>query len=178
MRSAAVFATLALFLGANAADHSVSVANEANELKFFPETLSNIPEGDTVTFMFAAGSHSVTESTFSAPCTLKEGGVDSGIMPATPGQATVPTWSFTVKNGTAPAWFYCKAGRHCAAGMVFSINPTAERSHETFKATAQGAPAPASGGNNTTTTPNGATLNGKSVGAVALAALGVASQLL
>lgn len=29
--------------------------------------------------------------------------------------------------------FYCKTGNHCGSGMVFSINPTAEKTHAQFQ---------------------------------------------
>ena len=51
------------------------------------------------------------------------------------GVTTLPTYNYTV-NGTNPAWFYCKTGLHCKAGMVFAVNPTVEQNYDAFKANA------------------------------------------
>ena len=50
---------------------------------------------------------------------------------------TADSLNYTV-NGTGPAWFYCKTGTHCKSGMVFAVNPTAEKTYDAFKANAQG----------------------------------------
>lgn len=100
--------------------------------------------GDVVNFQFFPKNHTVTQSTFAAPCQKLATGVDSGYQPVTTADATIPVWSFTVENASAPLWFYCAQGTHCTAGMVFAINPTAEKSFDAFKATAMGATANAS----------------------------------
>lgn len=46
----------------------------------------------------------------------------------------LPTKKFTVPAGNAPLWFYCGQVGHCAAGMVFAINPPADPSPNSFSA--------------------------------------------
>jgi hypothetical protein len=46
---------------------------------------------------------------------------------------TIPTFTVTV-NGTGPEWFYCSQAMHCQSGMVFAINPTAEKTLDGYKA--------------------------------------------
>jgi hypothetical protein len=79
-------------------------------------------------------------------------GIDSGIKTVTDGAQELEQWAFKVDSvsrhpyallctdpvQTDPLWFYCRVGQHCANGMVFSVNPTAEKTHEMFLANAQG----------------------------------------
>src|SRR5579862_8337535 len=46
---------------------------------------------------------------------------------------TIPTFTITV-NGTGPTWWYCSQAKHCISGMVFTINPTAEKTLDGYKA--------------------------------------------
>lgn len=91
---------------------------------------------DTVQFVFMSQNHTATESTFPKPCNKKAvDAPDSGFMPN--GNNTVvpaPTWEYTVTS-MDPTWWYCKqrTGGHCGKGMVFAINPTAEKNFDTFK---------------------------------------------
>jgi hypothetical protein len=102
---------------------------------------------------------------------------------AAAGVTPSPTYNYTV-NGTDPAWFYCKTGTHCKSGMVFAVNPTAERTFDAFKATAQGggtgnatassAPSGTASGSTAPAATSKAAANGRSsvgVGAVAAALL-------
>lgn len=73
-------------------------------------------------------NHTVTQSSFNAPCrsltstsTSGQIGFDSGFMPVAADATTFPT--FTVKvNNTAPIWAYCRQANHCGSGMVFAAN--------------------------------------------------------
>jgi hypothetical protein len=88
--------------------------------------------------------------------TSPEQGIDSGFLPVAAGATEFPSWSFSISNATAPLWFYCKQkspakyepishksqvpalmphffSSHCQAGMVFAINPTADRSFDAFQ---------------------------------------------
>ncbi|KAI0039897.1 Cupredoxin [Auriscalpium vulgare] len=102
-----------------------------------PAVTANV--GDVVTFQFQAKNHTVTQSTFASPClSLEEPapGFDSGFMPVAADLTTPPpSVSFTV-NVTTPLWFYCKQTGHCEKGMVFAINPTADKSFAAFQAAA------------------------------------------
>jgi len=113
-----------------------------------------------------SGNHSVTQSTFADPCkpmTSPTPGIDSNyqFVGTSPG-ATVPQWSITVDNATAPLWFYCKQEPHCSKGMVFAVNPTADKTFDAFQAkamgvTASGSAAAPSGTNNGASAITGAT---------------------
>lgn len=91
---------------------------------------------DVVHFVFMSQNHTVTESTFEKPCNKKAADApDSGFMPnANNTVVPAPTWEYTVTS-TDPTWWYCKqrTGTHCGKGMVFAINPTAEKSFDLFK---------------------------------------------
>lgn len=97
-------------------------------LVYTPSSLTVVP-GDQVTFEFR-GSHTVTQSSFDAPCTPlvnaagAEVGVDSGYVTVASGVTTFPLWTLNVTDAS-PAWFYCRLGPHCNLGMVFALNPPA-----------------------------------------------------
>jgi plastocyanin len=141
-----ILATLASTV--SAADTQVKVG--ANGLAFTPSSV-NASTGDTVTFVFSPKNHTVTQSTFAAPCQAMSGGVDSGFQPVAANASSVPSFSVTV-NSTAPIWFYCKQTGHCQQGMVFAINPTQNKSFDAYQAAAKASSAdgtPASGSNTT-----------------------------
>ncbi|KAI5899553.1 uncharacterized protein SCHCODRAFT_01065770, partial [Schizophyllum commune H4-8] len=118
---------------AAAANFSVLVG--ANGLTFEPNNITGAVAGDTVEFLFYPKNHTVTQSTFAAPCspmTSPAAGVDSGFLPVQADATERPAWSFTIQDASAPLWFYCAQGQHCAEGMVFAVNPTAEKSIDAF----------------------------------------------
>ncbi|KAK0464376.1 Cupredoxin [Desarmillaria tabescens] len=122
---------------ASAANITVKVG-ENSGLTFDPTSVT-AAEGDIVQFQFLAKNHTVTQSTFADPCqkmTTPSEGVDSGFVPVSNASTEVPMWSFTVNNASAPLWFYCAQTGHCAKGMVFAINPTANKSFAAFQAAA------------------------------------------
>ncbi|KAI0086391.1 hypothetical protein BDY19DRAFT_995998 [Irpex rosettiformis] len=135
MRFSTVAAALLPVAGVYAADIVVKVGDGG--LTFTPNTVT-ANSGDNLIFSFVAKNHTVTQSTFAAPCT-ENGPIDSGFMniPAGSGPAnyTVP-----VNDSTTPVWFYCKqvlnGVSHCSQGMVFALNPTADKTFGTFQATA------------------------------------------
>ncbi|KIY67409.1 hypothetical protein CYLTODRAFT_454512 [Cylindrobasidium torrendii FP15055 ss-10] len=81
--------------------------------------------GDTVTFLFQAGSHSVVASSFERPCT-PSGVYTSGVFtvsPDTPVDADgLPTATYTVES-SSPLWFFDQAGGECHDGGVLALNP-------------------------------------------------------
>ena len=116
-------------------------------LKYNPEYVADVKPGDVVLFDILANNHTVTESTFDAPCVPKAGGVDSGFRPNKdniPGKMTFPV---TVTDDK-PRWFYCaqpgNGKPHCQAGMVFAINApkTGDKTLEAFKKLAAAVPVP------------------------------------
>ena len=138
------------------------------QLTYTPSSIQ-AAAGDRVRFTFQAKNHTATQSTFAAPCARMAGGADSGFRPNPDGMANpAPWWDFTVadtkptctlssdfatsvaKADLGTAGWYCAQKGHCGMGMVFSINPTADKSMDAFTtaAKAQGmamaaAPAPA-----------------------------------
>jgi len=109
----------------------------------------NASVGDVVAFQFVAKNHSVTQSTFTDPCTESANGVDSGFFPVQANATVVPEWSFTLNNDSVPLWFYCAQTGHCEKGMVFAVNPTETKSFSAFQAAAN-----ATASNSTTSTGN------------------------
>ncbi|KAK6526454.1 hypothetical protein TWF694_005040 [Orbilia ellipsospora] len=96
------------------ATQTVSVG--ANGLTFSPNSITaNV--GDTITFAFNGGNHTVTEAAFSNPCNPMTKGFFSGFT-----GSNSETFSIVVTS-TDPIWFYCAQITHCQLGMVGAINP-------------------------------------------------------
>lgn len=130
--------TVTAAAAAVAAVHTVMVGGK--DLVFNPTEVT-AAVGDTVTFIFLAKNHTVTQSTFDKPCVkMAPDGKDSGFMPNASGdEAKAPRFDFVVTEA-APSWWYCKQKMpkpHCGSGMVFAINPTAEKSFAIFQAAAK-----------------------------------------
>jgi plastocyanin len=140
MRFAVIVSTfLGLAACVCAANFTVKVG-EGGGLTFNPETVT-AKEGDIISFQFLTKNHTVTQSSFNDPCTRLTTptlGIDSDYQPVPANATMIPQWSFTVVNASAPLWFYCKQGAHCKAGMVFAVNPTADKTFQTFKTKATG----------------------------------------
>ncbi|KAI0056474.1 hypothetical protein BV25DRAFT_236948 [Artomyces pyxidatus] len=197
MRFSAALAVLPALAASVSAQTNFQVQVGANgTLTYSPNTIT-AAVGDTISFLFMAKNHTVTQSTFPSPCESMAGGIDSGFQPVAAGATSVPSWTITV-NATTPLWFYCKQTGHCEKGMVLAVNPTANKTFEAFQAAANssdattGAPASsaaspsssstASGSGSapsasTTAAANGAVARGVGAGS-ALAALGLAAGLL
>ncbi|GAA5919802.1 hypothetical protein JCM1841_005872 [Sporobolomyces salmonicolor] len=110
-------------------------------------TPSNISAamGDTVTFVFQTRNHTVTQSSFAAPCqplvnaSTGARGFDSGYVPVASDMLQAPAWTIQIlTNG--PIWFHCSQIGHCGQGMVGSINAPASgnKTFADFKALAMG----------------------------------------
>ncbi|KAJ4307272.1 hypothetical protein N0V88_000655 [Collariella sp. IMI 366227] len=120
----------------------VAVAQDGG-LTYSPEKITAQP-GEYIQFQFHAGNHTVTQSTFDAPCQPAAAhsnatGFHSGFVPAAASveQGMFPTFTIQVNN-TAPLWLYCAQGKHCENGMVMVVNePTnPARTLENYKAAA------------------------------------------
>jgi plastocyanin len=163
--STAVISTLFTALSASAAIINVTVG--ANGLTYEPSSVT-AQQGDQIAFQFVAKNHTVTQSTFDAPCTFKADGVNSGYQFVAAGATSFPVWTITVNNASAPLWFYCAQGAHCQNGMVFAVNPTADRTFEQFRSAAaaatSGAQPPAGNGTTPSTTSTTGTGTGTSSG--------------
>jgi plastocyanin len=101
-------------------DHKVIVGGTS--LAFNPPNIT-AQVGDTITFEFRQKNHTVTASSFEAPCRdlSSTTGFDSGYIPVADGTTKSPTYTVQV-NDTKPIWAFCKQGNHCGQGMVFAAN--------------------------------------------------------
>ncbi|KAJ7684955.1 hypothetical protein DFH06DRAFT_1313330 [Mycena polygramma] len=98
------------------------------------------PNGTSVTFWFpnAGIDHSVTQSSFAAPCTYlaassnNSAGFDSGLTDS-------KQFTIIISDDSTPIWFHCKQVTHCGLGMVGSINAPANGTNTfaAFQAAAQ-----------------------------------------
>jgi plastocyanin len=129
--------------------------------------------GDLIQFQFHPMNHSVVRAAFADPCVPIEesaagngtAGFYSGFMPVDPSATVMPTFTIMVEN-TNPIWFYCSQGKHCQAGMVGAINPTAQKTLSDFKSRAAQAAAnlspgqqnPGNGGSSSSVVPTATTL--------------------
>jgi len=146
MHFTSVVAVLVAVAAASARQIDVLVGSNGT-LTFNPSTVT-AAVGDVMAFTFMSKNHTITQSTFNSPCTNHSSpmtGVDSGFVPVPANATSFPQYKFTVRNASAPLWFYCRQGQHCRSGMVFAINPSAERTFDAFKARAMGNAPPASG---------------------------------
>jgi plastocyanin len=91
--------------------------------------------GDTIQFVFMPKNHTVTQSTFAAPCQAMPNGLDSGFVPVAANATSTQAFTITV-NTTTPLWFYCRQVGHCQNGMVFAVNPTANKTFAAFQGAA------------------------------------------
>jgi len=134
-------------------------------LTFSPDRVSAAPR-DTIKFIFQAKNHTVTQSSFGAPCmplinaTTGTKGFNSGFMPVASGTTDFPTYSLTI-NDTSPIWAYCAQTNHCGSGMVFAVNSdeTSGRNFAAFQSLAKTLNGTTSS-NSTTPTTNGTTTTG------------------
>lgn len=135
-----------------------------NGFVFHPANVT-APNGTLVTFYFPNNglTHSVTQSSFAAPCTFlaangsAPSGFDSGLTAGT-------QFSVNITDDTKPIWFHCKQVDHCGMGMVGSVNaPSTGNTFDSFQAAAMKI-----GSNEAQETDNGAVTGG--VNGVATAA--------
>lgn len=105
----------------------VIVGGPNGNLSFTPSRVTASPR-DTIKFIFQVKNHTVTQSSFAAPClpltnktTGQRIGFNSGFMPVAANATDFPSWSLTI-NDTSPIWAYCAQPGHCGSGMVFAVN--------------------------------------------------------
>jgi len=143
------FTTLALSalsIGSALADikvHVVKVGNANATLVYSPNNIV-AAVGDMVQFQFAPANHTVTQSTFAAPCqpigsTSNVTGVFSGFMPVSASDSMTPTYTIMI-NSTTPMWLYCSQGKHCQNGMsmVINENTATNKTLEAYQTAAKG----------------------------------------
>jgi len=139
MFASTLISALAALPLALAVTHDVTVG-AAGMLEYNPSFITAM-QGDIVQFTFMPKNHTVTQSSFAAPCVPLSGGITSGFMPVAADATSFPTFSLTVTNATTPLWFHCEQTGHCGKGMVFAINapaPPSPKSFDAFKALATG----------------------------------------
>lgn len=116
------------------ATHQVSVGGPKG-LSFEPQEIK-AAVGDMVIFTFLSQNHTATQSAFDTPCDPLAGGMDSGFQ-ANPNNTMNPPPQVAMQVMVdTPLWFFCRQGNHCGNGMVFSINPTAAKTHANFQSLA------------------------------------------
>ncbi|KAI0082171.1 hypothetical protein K474DRAFT_833541 [Panus rudis PR-1116 ss-1] len=121
---------------ASAKVYNVQVGNKNGDTIYSPEAIFASP-GDQVVFEFQQKNHSVTQSSFAAPCDPLAGGFDSGFHPVPANQTdNFPTYTITVQD-TKPIWVHCQqaantAASHCGKGMVFAVNCGPDGSPNSF----------------------------------------------
>jgi len=162
MRFTLASATLAIAAAtfASAADMQVQVGNGG--LTFNPSSVTaNV--GDTISFVFYPKNHTVTQSSFAAPCQPLASGIDSGFQPVAANATSVPSFSMTV-NVTTPLWFFCHQTGHCESGMVFAVNANANKTFDAFQATAKASAADGTPPSNSSSSPSSPAGSGTTAG--------------
>lgn len=154
-------------------DHKIIVGG-TGVLTFQPANITTQP-GDTITFEFHQKNHTVTQSSFAAPCqmlastsTSGQVGFDSGFMPVAANVTTFPTYTIQVNDST-PIWAYCRQSGHCGQGMVFAANAveSGPNNFEAFEARAKQINGTSSNSTSSTTG------NSSGAGAVRLSGMGI-----
>jgi len=110
-------------------------------LKFDPQTIV-AAKGDTVSFEFRGGNHTVTQSSFANPCqwqfntATQKNGFNSGFIPFDPTSKQIGVYSLEVVDPNTPIWFFCGRPPHCKMGMFGAINPptTGNKTFQAFAA--------------------------------------------
>ncbi|KAK1226157.1 hypothetical protein PQX77_010868 [Marasmius sp. AFHP31] len=146
----------ALASASSVAAETFTVVVGGNSSLTYNPTSVKAKVGDTIQFQFVSKNHTVTQSTFAKPCermSTPTEGIDSGYLPVAANATEFPVWSFSLNNDSAPLWFYCAQEPHCSRGMVFAVNPTADKTFEAFQQTAMGGAAGGAGGASGSVTP-------------------------
>lgn len=96
----------------------------AGDLIFNPESVS-VTKGTILRFNFLGFNHSLTQSSFSHPCT-NSSRFDTGFQQFNPLNISGKFLIDYEVRSDEPQWFYCAQEinkSHCRNGMVFSLNP-------------------------------------------------------
>jgi len=154
MRFSISAAVLAVVAATASAQNTITVlVGDQGSVAYSPSSIT-ANTGDTVVFQFMAKNHTVTQSTFADPCSTQTSpsqGIDSGFVPVNTTSGQIPQWSFEITNNSVPLWFYCRQTGHCQQGMVFAINPTADKTFDAFQAKAKSGTSPSSSSSATAT---------------------------
>ncbi|KAG8743889.1 hypothetical protein FRC10_011179 [Ceratobasidium sp. 414] len=137
-------ATLFAFVPALVSAANITIAVGGNGALTYTPSNITAAVGDFVEFEFRDKNHTVTQSTFADPCTpfknatTGEAGLSSGFQAVAAGATQFPVWTIQIAE-TTPIWMFCLQGKHCANGMVFSINAneSSDKSYAAYKARAE-----------------------------------------
>ncbi|KAJ7907721.1 hypothetical protein B0H13DRAFT_1571549, partial [Mycena leptocephala] len=80
----------------------------AGNLVYDPPQLTGVATGDLIRFTFNPKNHTVTQSSFDAPCVPLEGGASSGLYSVSNVSAFLPFWDFELADDSKPFWFHCE----------------------------------------------------------------------
>lgn len=141
---AVLASVLPAVLGAN-----ITVVVGANStgpaLVFNPQVIT-AAVGDLINFEFHGGNHTVTQSSFTNPCTqqfntvTQQNGFSSPFMPFDAASGQIGVFTLEVTQTANPIWFFCARKPHCHGGMYGAINPPTTGA-KTFAAFAASVPA-------------------------------------
>jgi len=137
-------AALAAFVPALVSAANITVQVGGNGALTYTPSNITAAVGDFIEFQFQDKNHTVTQSTFADPCTQSKNattgelGLNSGYQAVAAGATQFPVWTIQIAE-TTPIWMFCLQGKHCANGMVFSINAneSSDKSFAAYKARAQ-----------------------------------------
>jgi len=194
MRLSTVTAALVLAVTVSAQQNITVIVGGNDTVTYSPSSV-NASVGDTIAFQFQSKNHTVTQSTFPAPCqnmTTPTAGIDSGFMAVAANASFFPEWSFTITNASTPLWFHCRQTGHCQQGMVFAINPTVAKSFAAFQAAAKasspdGSPSSSASSSSSSSTAASSTPSASATGgamrhsgsaAIVLAVMGITAGIL
>lgn len=121
---------LSFALAVSAKDIDVDVGEDG--FTFSPSDIK-CSSGDTVTFHFYPGGHSVVSSDFNSPCS-SNGMIASGTVNSKSGESDMV---FVVDCPSSATYLFCSQFGHCKGGMVAAINaPTSGNTLAAYKSSA------------------------------------------
>lgn len=153
--AAATIAALAGVLPVLGANITVIVGADATGapgLVFNPQVIT-AAVGDMINFEFHGGNHTVTQSSFTNPCTqqfntvTQQNGFTSPFMPYDAASGQIGVFTLEVTQTANPIWFFCARKPHCKGGMYGAINPptTGAKTFAAFAASVPNADEPGFG---------------------------------
>lgn len=153
--AAATIAALASVLPVLGANITVIVGADATgapALVFNPQVIT-AAVGDMINFEFHGGNHTVTQSSFTNPCTqqfntvTQQNGFTSPFMPFDAASGQIGVFTLEVTQTANPIWFFCARKPHCKGGMYGAINPptTGAKTFAAFAASVPNADEPGFG---------------------------------
>ncbi|POR38841.1 Uncharacterized protein TPAR_00962 [Tolypocladium paradoxum] len=123
-------------LAANAAAKTIQIKVGENGNSFSPSSVT-ADKGDVIEYHFLKSTHDVVAGDFTKACSpLTAGGFYSGAIQP---QGSNPSVFQVTVNSADPIFFYCSVASHCQGGMVGVVNPTSDKTLDTYSNTAKSA---------------------------------------